>query len=210
MRTQERKHFWYVSVMTALAGLVLVGNLHCQTGGGGGGGDNTNTNESPVNGAPTASAGTDQTVAGGEVVALDGSASSDPDGDALDFAWTQTAGTNVTLTGADTDSPTFTTPNQAGALAFQLTVDDGNGGTDTDTVTVNVNVEDGNQAPVADAGDDQTVEGGASVTLDGSGSSADGNDLTFTWTQTAGTDVTLSNADTVSPSFTAPDEDGAP
>ena len=65
-----------------------------------------------VNQAPTADAGGDQTVAGGSgTVNLDGTASSDPDGDALTYAWTQTGGAGVTLSGADTATPSFTAPS---------------------------------------------------------------------------------------------------
>ncbi|WP_390293617.1 malectin domain-containing carbohydrate-binding protein [Haloarchaeobius litoreus] len=69
-----------------------------------------------------------------------------------------------------------------------------------------------NQPPVADAGDDQTVDEGATVQLDASGSTdPDGDDSTlgYTWTQTAGPTVSLSSYDAVNPTFTAPDVDGA-
>ena len=45
---------------------------------------------SPVNQAPTANAGADQTVASGATVNLTGAGSTDPDGDTLTYAWTQT------------------------------------------------------------------------------------------------------------------------
>lgn len=62
-----------------------------------------------------------------------------------------------------------------------------------------------NTPPVANAGTDQTVSVNAIVQLNGAGSSdADGNTLTFTWTQTAGTAVTLTNGDTAAPTFIAP------
>ena len=62
-----------------------------------------------------------------------------------------------------------------------------------------------NYIPVANAGADQTVETGASVTLDGSGSRDwDGDDLTYAWKQVKGPKVTLSGADSVRATFTAP------
>ena len=59
---------------------------------------------------------------------------------------------------------------------------------------------------VADAGDDQTVDEGSTVTLDASGSS--GDSLTYSWTQTTGPSVTLSDTSAAQPTFTAPEVDG--
>jgi hypothetical protein len=62
-----------------------------------------------------------------------------------------------------------------------------------------------NQPPTADAGPDQTVDEGTQVTLDASGSSdPDGDQLGFSWVQTAGPDVSFDIQDTDTPSFTAP------
>lgn len=63
--------------------------------------------------------------------------------------------------------------------------------------------------PTANAGADQTVEDSITVTLAGMATGPTGVALTYQWTQTAGAPVTLANANTLSPSFTAPDASGA-
>lgn len=77
---------------------------------------------------PIASAGVAQTVAAGSQVQLDGSASSDADGDPLSYGWRQVGGNTVELTGATTAQPTFTAPTglaQNATLTFELVVSDG-------------------------------------------------------------------------------------
>ena len=86
--------------------------------------------------APVASAGTDQQVAPDAAVTLNGSASWDPDGNTMTYAWTQIAGTAVQLTGANTASPTFTAPAQSGELTFKLVVSDGYASSLSDEVNV--------------------------------------------------------------------------
>ncbi|GAB4118708.1 MAG: hypothetical protein Tsb0027_12300 [Wenzhouxiangellaceae bacterium] len=74
-----------------------------------------------------------------------------------------------------------------------------------ETFTWNVAPLLANTPPVADAGADQSVDEGAVVTLDGSGSSdADTDPLSYNWTQLSGPAVSLSAANTAMPSFTAP------
>jgi hypothetical protein len=76
-----------------------------------------------VNRAPGAMAGDSREVKVGEVVTLDASASSDPDGDALTFSWTLTGGDAVALDGADTAVASFKMPKK-GPLTFKVTVSD--------------------------------------------------------------------------------------
>jgi hypothetical protein len=159
-----------------------------------------------LNQAPLASAGADHTVDEGQVVTLDGSASADPDGDALTFTWTQTSGPAVTLDDPASPTPSFVAPAVATngtpvGLAFQLTTSDGLAAADA---TVQVTVNNINQPPAADAGANRSVDEGTAVVLAGSGTDPDADALTFSWSQVAGTPVTLAGGDTASPSFTAP------
>ena len=157
-----------------------------------------------TNNPPTANAGADQSVAEGAVVTLNGSASTDDAG--IDsYSWSQTSGTAVTLLNGNTANPSFTAPEIAVTtvnLVFTLTVTDTGGLTATDTCTVTVTGD--NDAPTANAGADQSVVEGATVTLSGSGYDPESATLTYAWTQTGGTSVTLSNAAASVPTFTAP------
>ena len=94
-----------------------------------------------ANSPPIANAGRDQNVQELSTVNLDGSGSSDADGDALIYSWVQIGTPAVALADADTDMPSFTSPDVAPGstvtLQFELTVDDG-GDTASDTVDVTV------------------------------------------------------------------------
>ena len=165
------------------------------------------TDTDAVNRAPAANAGPDQSVNSKANVTLDGSSSSDPDGDSLGYSWAQTSGPAVTLSNIHAVKPTFTAPAGNHALVFSLIVNDGTlDSLVADTVTITV----GDRAPVANAGPDQSVNSNASVTLDGSSSSdPDGDSLSYGWAQTSGPAVTLSNIHAVKPTFTAPAVAGA-
>ena len=97
------------------------------------------------NQAPNAVAGSSQTVNSGATVTLSGGSSNDPDGDLLDYAWTQTMGTTVTISNAMSANASFTAPTVSSdtLLRFQLQVTDPNGLTDTATTSVTVRAEGG-------------------------------------------------------------------
>ncbi|HTU68475.1 MAG TPA: hypothetical protein VMF52_21220 [Steroidobacteraceae bacterium] len=100
---------------------------------------------SGVAAATAANAGPDVQAYSGATVRLSGEASVDPQGDPLTFAWTQTGGTAVTLTGANTATPTFVAPAVTAdtVLTFSLIVNDGTAASAPSTVRVTV------QAPAA-------------------------------------------------------------
>ena len=158
-----------------------------------------------VNQPPSANAGPDQSVNEGTVVTLNGSNSSDPDGFALSYEWSQISGTSVTLSNPYAAQPTFPAPSVGTAgetLTFQLTVTDSGELQARDSCIVNV--VQITQPPVAEAGPDQTVNQGVSVTLDGSGSTdSNGGLLAYSWLQTSGAPVTLDNPGSAQPRFVA-------
>ena len=91
-----------------------------------------------VNEAPTALAGENQTVAGEVIATLDGSASTDPEGDELSYYWTAPEG--ITLSDINAAQPTFTTPklNETTDIEFSLIVNDGEFDSQESIVTVTV------------------------------------------------------------------------
>lgn len=163
------------------------------------------------NTAPVANAGIDQNINTGMQVALDGTASSDIDGDSLTFQWTLVipAGSTAALSDNTIPSPTFTADID-GVYSAQLTVNDG--AVDSIVDSVNIVAATLNSAPIANAGTDQNTNTGSLVTLDGSLSTdADGDNLSYQWVlSTVPTDsaATLNNASLASPTFTA-DKDGS-
>jgi len=191
--------------------LLLGATLLALTACGGGSSDSGGGGTTPVNQAPTANAGTAQTVNEFDTVTLNGSGT-DPNGDTLTYSWTQQSGTNVTLSDASVAAPTFDAPdvtavNAPETLSFRLTVSDGSL---SSSATVNITVNDAGQGanspPIADAGPDQDVAELVTVNLDGTGSSdPDGDTLAYSWTQTVGPNVTLTGGSTAQPNFPAPD-----
>ena len=169
-------------------------------------------NTAPV--LPVANAGSDQTVKEGVKVTLDGTKSSDADGTIASYRWAQIDGQQVTLSSLTASKPTFTSPYIKGGdtLIFQLTVTDNGGNTDTDTVNIIVQWTD-TSTLTADAGQDQKVLPGDTVTLDGSDSKdSEGQSLYYQWEisrasiDTSG--ISLSNPTGMTTSFTAPQVNG--
>jgi len=159
-----------------------------------------------VNGVPVADAGADGVTVADLPFVLDGSGSFDPDGDPLTYAWSLDvpAGSVAVLDDASLESPSFT-PDIVGAYRASLVVSDQFAVSVADEVVVTVSRP--NQAPVADAGQAQTVSVGDSVLLDGAGSfDPDGDVITYLWTffdVPVGASVALDDPTSANPSFIA-------
>jgi uncharacterized protein YkwD len=99
----------------------------------------TPTDQTQTNQQPSANISGDQQVTSGETVSLDGSGSSDPDGDSLSYHWSQTQGTTVSLPDTTNPSLSFIAPSvdQASVFSFQLQVDDGQL---SDTATISITI----------------------------------------------------------------------
>ena len=130
------------------------------------------TNESPM-----ADAGSNQNIVEGETLLVDGAGSSDDDGTIASYQWLE-EGVEL-ATGETASIPGLA----AGTHTIDLLVTDNDGATDTDSITVTVTVvQVGNQPPVADAGNDQTIEEGETADVDGSGSAdSDGTIEFYQW-----------------------------
>jgi PKD repeat protein len=105
-------------------------------------------------------------------VSFSGTGSTDADGSIASYSWN--FGDGTTGSGA-TVSKTY---NRAGSYTAVLTVTDNLGSSGTKSVPVTVI----NRAPTANAGADQTVSAGSSMTLNGSGSTdQDGTITSYVW-----------------------------
>ena len=158
------------------------------------------------NTAPIADAGDDASGTVARVTDLDGTGSSDPDRDALTYLWELTEAPASSSAGLinETRVNAELVPDVAGRYVATLTVSDG-GLEDWDEVEITVTSE--NSGPVANAGSDQTVTTGDTVSVDGSASSdPEGDTLAFVWTLSSrpgGSIAALSAPSTPNPTFVA-------
>jgi hypothetical protein len=120
----------------ALGLITIVGSNGGNGGNGGDGGDGDNGGA--TNNAPVADAGPDQNVSTGSLVTLDGSGSSDADGNTITYSWSfssKPAGSNATLSDSTIVNPTFMA-DVAGTYLLSLVVNDGTADSVADTVTI--------------------------------------------------------------------------
>lgn len=154
--------------------------------------------------APTANAGTNQSVAPNTTVTLHGSGA-DPQNKTLSFQWSlihKPDGSAASLSSAVIANPMFVA-DLPGSYVAQLIVSNGTQVSPPVTVMISTACA----PPTANAGTDQTVTAGASVNLNGNSSSDVCNDpLTYSWTFTKtpdGSAAKLSGDKTATPTFVA-------
>ena len=157
------------------------------------------------NNLPVAYAGPDLSAIAEHLLTLDGSASTDADGDSLSYSWqllVRPVNSQAMIANMNSPTPDFT-PDVAGQYQINLVVNDGKEYSIPDQLIINAVV---NNLPVANAGSDQTVKPGQTIILDGTASSdQDGDSLTYSWSlieKPAGSAASLTDTFTSSPTFT--------
>src|SRR5215217_8449883 len=111
----------------------------------------------------------------GERVILDGSLSSDPDGDVITYRWSQSDGPDANLVGADTAVPTVTIPtvDQNDQITIDLVASDGQAESNTASVIIDVQyveeIEGAIQQDLPPADDTTQGEGWSDTECGGNG-----------------------------------------
>ncbi len=163
------------------------------------------------NSPPFANAGEDQETVIGNIVQLDGSKSTDPEGNPLIFTWnvkTRPTASTAEILNNTLERPTFVA-DLVGEYLLELVVGDGELQSEPDIVVVQAKE---NPKPVANAGEDRSnVVINTQVDLDGSQSSDPGGEnITFSWSFQSipsNSQAVLVNISTPTTSFT-PDVPG--
>ncbi len=157
-----------------------------------------------ANSAPVANAGAAQSVLTGATATLNGTGSTDANGDTLTYSWVLSAptGSSAALTSSTESQPSFLA-DISGTYVASLIVNDGK--VNSVVSTTRVTAATANTAPVANAGTAQTVTVTATVTLDGTASTdANGDTLTYKWvlsTKPTGSSTVLLLSTTSRPTF---------
>jgi len=153
--------------------------------------DNCGTNPpgGSINRSPNANAGPDITIVlPTDSTILDGSASSDPDGNISEWAWRKISGPDTFTIVNAAVAQTVVKRLVAGVYQFELKVKDNGGLYASDTLRILVDNPNINQPPVANAGPDKAITLPTNaLILDGSGSiDPENNIVTYSWTKIFG------------------------
>ena len=141
---------------------------------------------------PQANAGVDQEMAYEKSVFIDGSESYNPNNIILSYNW-KTLSENLVIDDPTNPSFTFLSPAVDKNYVFELTVK--GPGNIIDNDTINVKVYNKNIFPIAIAGEDQILDIGDPIILNGSKSNdPDGQIKSFQWRQLTGQKTTTNNS----------------
>ena len=157
------------------------------------------------NTAPVANVGPAQSSTLNSTVQLTGAGSTDVDGDPLTYLWSWNSvptGSTAAFSSTTAVNPSFTL-DRPGTYVAQLTVSDGNLNSTPVTVTISTNTV---QTPTANAGPNQSVQQGALVTLNATGTDPQNQPLTYLWsltTRPANSAAVLIDPTSARPTFTA-------
>jgi RHS repeat-associated protein len=146
------------------------------------------TRQSPVNHAPTADAGPDQSITLPNTATLQATAADDgqPDGSTLTITWSKVSGPGTVTFGDPAALNTTASFSVAGSYVLRLTGSDGALST-TDDITITVQPQ--NQPPTVSAGPDQMIALPHTATLNGTVTDDGlpvGDTVTSTWTMVSG------------------------
>ncbi len=162
----------------------------------------------PVNKRPVANAGNPLSILTSlGIVTLSGAGSTDADGKIVRYIWRKISGPSygtISATVSLDGRTTITGLNWPGTYQYELKVVDDRADWSLDTVTVTVGSGgSANQPPVSKAGSDATITlPTSSVTLNGSGTDADGSISKYAWTKVSGPAATISSASSASTTVT--------
>ena len=164
--------------------------------------------------APSVDESRTHTVLEGET-AITTLAATDEDTSASVLTWSIRGGADSGAFAITTDgalsflaAKDFESPDDVGGDGTYVLTVQVSDGKQNGTADLSVTLSNRNEAPSANAGADHDgIAGGATVNLSGTGIDPDAGDtLSYGWTQTAGTTVTLSAADAAATRFTAPSD----
>lgn len=161
----------------------------------------------PPNQVPVANAGADISITlPNNSSTLNGSASSDPDGNIVSYSWSKISGPAQYAIANASASTTALINLVQGSYHFRLVITDNNGAVDSDTIIVIVNAApiSPNQPPNANAGTDFSVSlPSPTIYLNGSASNdPDGTISTYSWAKISGPGaITIVNSTTSLPNI---------
>ena len=135
----------------------------------------------PVNQAPVADAGEDQSITlPSNSITIKGSGT-DLDGTIASYTWIKVSGPAVTMANSDKASLDLSNLLE-GTYKFRLTVTDDDGAAASDEMQLTVHPEVVNQSPVVNAGSDKSITlPNSSVTINATASDPDGSISTTNW-----------------------------